>query len=290
MSLIQKLIQRVEKANINPEKLFQIVQYLRKYGYLVKDFNLEDFLTAVHKFHDFMNIDADEELTIESVRLMETPRCGFPDIQPFGTEEVKWRKNNLTYTVLGYVSSLSQADQDDIFEECYKSISAVTNLKFTRVRGNTADIIIGVGRGRQDNFDGSSGTLAWCEIPSNSQQPVNMKFDDDERWVKKPATNGIRMVNVACHESLHGVGIYHHNVPNSLMNPYYNINIATPQAEDKRLLQAFYGPPVAGPVVPPVIPPVVPPVVPNSGLILKLSGQFNVDEISIPGYRITKIG
>jgi len=220
--------------------------------------------------------------------MMETPRCGFPDILPMRTEDSKWRKSSLTYTVINYVPGLSKKDQDLIFEESFNSISAVCNLKFTRILGNTADIIIDVGQGIRDNFDGPSGTLAWCEIPQSNNNPVHLKFDRDEKWIKHPATNGIRLPNVSCHEKLHGCNLLHNNVPNSLMNPYYNINIWAPQAEEKRQLVSMYGPPISiPPVAPPVVPPTVPPVVPPSTLNIQIKGS--IEDIQIEGYRIMKM-
>ena len=51
------------------------------------------------------------------------------------------------------------------------------------------------------------------------------------------------MLNVACHEFGHLLGLTHSKKPGALMAPYYNPFIATPQQDDDIVrVQKLYGP------------------------------------------------
>lgn len=189
-------------------------------------------------------------ITPQLEKLMLLPRCGCPDILPQRLE-AKWRKRELHWHVQSYVSGLSQQDQDDLLALAFKSWSDVADLKFTQRQGPAgADLLLSTGRGRGQGFDGPFGVLAWAEMPSGSDRPLQMRFDLDERWVRGLNDPGIPYLATAIHEIGHLLGLDHSRLQTAIM--YASLmRFDRPQARDDiPRIQSLYGPPTA-PVPPP---------------------------------------
>lgn len=279
------------------------VNYLDAFGYLGrelagwKDISLGDVVNALNVFQHFFGIRQTGQLCARTVRAMEACRCGCPDRVLPGTERGRqalktvlfaqtnlnrWQKTSLRYCIRQYV--INQTAQDQIVKQAFAAWSAVANVRvepWTPGTSDPCDIVIQVGQGQKDNFDGPGGVLAWCYIPDGSDQQLLMEFDQDETWITDPSQRGILILNVATHEFGHGLGLTHSVVQSALMAPYYNPNIATPQANDDiPRIQARYGPPpTTTPVVPTPPPPVpVPPALPTPAQhLLTVSGPVYLD-------------
>lgn len=182
--------------------------------------------------------------------LAKGPRCGCIDAANLG--ESFWGLKTVAWGVASFPSGLSQDRVLQLYEQAFASWSAVCNLKFTRVAPANANIVIGTGRGARSNFDGKNGTLAWAYLPSgrNFTGRLEVRFDLDETWVDNPQARGILLLNVACHEFGHAIGLSHNSVKNNLLNPYYSPSISTPQAYDIQEVQQLYGKPTATPAPP----------------------------------------
>lgn len=180
-------------------------------------------------------------------QLRQLRRCACPDNPEAFTADAKWNKKTLRWYVSGFVGGIPQVTQVALVAESFSKISAVCGLEFVQASTqNEADMVVGVGRGRADNFDGPMGTLAWFYLPNGADVQIYGKRDLDESWVGRVSDasgSQIALEVVDPHEFLHGVGLSHTNVPGSLMNPTYNPRIKTPQAWDIAELKRRYGEP-----------------------------------------------
>ena len=245
----------------SPQEIQFAVNYLTFFGYiaveLLKYIDLNDIKSAVRKFQEIFGIRKTGELTPETIRAMQRPRCGCPDqldVQNSGhrqfmvAQEIsaerrdRWNKSGLTYMVEQYIDCrISKTEQDRIFAEAFLAWDNVCGLNITRTKKN-ADIVVTTGQGPQNKFDGKGGTLAWAYMPTGNDQQLTVRFDADETWVAKAKEPGILLSNVACHEFGHLIGLVHSEKPTALMAPFYNPFVNVPQHDDDRILaEKLYG-------------------------------------------------
>ena len=207
-------------------------------------------------------------------------------------EEAKWRRNNLTYYINGWVGDgISQADQRAILAQAWKSWTDVCDLRIEETNNkNSANIIIDVGNGRRDNFDGPGGTLAWAYLPDGRDGQLLMRFDMGETWVSSYQKRGVRLLNVAAHEFGHLLGLGHSKKQGALMAPYYNANIAAPvHNDDVTRIVGLYGKPVLpnppGPTTPPAP---TPTPTPTNGEVTTITIVGNISQLDSTGHLIFK--
>ncbi|MGE5377504.1 MAG: matrixin family metalloprotease, partial [Bacteroidota bacterium] len=124
---------------------------------------------------------------------------------------------------------------------------AVSNIQFVQVADNgaafdapgaTGDIRIGAHK-----FDGASGTLAHAFFPppNGNSAAGDIHFDSQENWTCD--TSGTDIGVVALHEIGHSLGLNHENTSAvTVMDPYYNPNMTTLQADDINGATTIYGP------------------------------------------------
>jgi hypothetical protein len=233
------------------------VRYLQRYGWLPDPFTVSgaeavtDVAGVIASFQAAAGLVPTGELTPQTVRVMALPRCGMSDAMMM-TQEARWRKNRLSYAVAAYVGSIGQDTQDQILRDAWAAWEAVCDVRVTRVaEARQADVLVSTGRGAAQGFDGSGGTLAWAQLPPGDDRQLLMRFDLDERWLAASNAPGILLLNVACHEFGHLLGLDHSRVSGALMAPFYSAAIARPQQrDDVTRIQAMYGPPPAPPPPP----------------------------------------
>lgn len=182
--------------------------------------------------------------------------CGHTKAESIGGSLNRWGIKEVAYCINGYPTSdqigLTKKDIEDIVAESYRLWTEVCDIKFKRVNDpNFANIIMSGARGKRAGFDGPYGVLAYCYLPQgdNFTGQVELEWDMDEPWIKD-GNNGIRLLNVTCHELGHGIGLDHNNFPRQLMNPTYAVSIASPQSHDIADAVARYGKPVLIPAPP----------------------------------------
>lgn len=259
----------------------------------------KDLTGYTKQFQKLFGLTANGKLDGRTIKAMKfTPRCGCPDYKmqsASGPLKSKWGTNELTYFIESYVSGLSRADQDDLNKLAFQQWADVADLKFTRVTSKSAArMILSTGRGRSQNFDGPSGTLAWAYLPSgnNFQGQLLMRYDLDETWIKNASDRGILFLNVACHEFGHLLGLDHSSKRGALMAPYYTPAITKPQpSDDVTRMQRLYGkpdgstPPPPPPPPPPPSPPPPPPA-PGTGVTIEIANS-KLSDITINGKHFT---
>lgn len=213
---------------------------------------------SVESFQRFAGLPATGQLDEDTAGVILTPRCGLSDSLRV-TAEARWRRNRLRYYVDAFVDGIDQRTQHEILREAWRAWESVADVRLQQVgSAQEADIVISTGRGPRAGFDGPSGTLAWAQLPNGSDQQLLMRFDLGEKWDAGQGS-GILLLNVACHEFGHLLGLDHSQVNGALMAPFYSRQISRPQSRDDiPRIQAYYGPPTAPPVVPPS-PPTIPP-------------------------------
>jgi len=301
MSLLDNLITIFQAANQNPDKVKTALNYLQYFNYVAThdDVSVEDILQSIKRFQEQFGIN-EEGIGPKTIKAMEWPRCGVKerDVQAALGTVAKWGLPDITYYIRSRDSDLSPAIYDACLGKAFDFWSAVTPLKFHKVDSeNQANIVADTGSSRADDFDGPSGVLAWfqlCPSPNFKGQLLG-KFDLSETWVADSTKRGIILVNVACHEFGHALGLEHSNVSSALMAPFYSPNVDRPQQNDDiPRIQALYGKPVATPAptptpVPQPTPVPTPNPIPQPGTTtINITGS--VTNISIPGYRVTKMG
>lgn len=231
------------------------LDYLKYYGYLKGDPTPDRVKDAARDFQVNAGIDADGVIGSQTLETMWLPRCGLRD-DAF-TEAARWRQKDLTYYVEQYlegVPGLSRQDQDDLQSLCFRDYESKVDVRWTRVGSrNQANLVIGVGEGRGDGFDGPGGVLAWCQIPNGSISQIQLKFDRSDTWVKSLSAGqrGILYPNVMDHELGHGHGLLHINGPTALMNPIYNPAVGKLLTPDVDALLAMGYPRATTPPLPP---------------------------------------
>lgn len=258
------------------------LSYLDAFGYLKDEINqwnditVGDIANAIGQFQDMFGLKKTKTLDIKTVRAMEAPRCGCPDIirdrhvQAKGLRDFvktnlpRWQKTGITFTISDYLPGIAKADMDVLVQAAFNKWTQYSDVSVAPAVGSmTPDIVISYGQGAQSNFDGPGGTLAWAYLPTGQDQQLLMRFDVDETWVTSPQQRGIIIHNVAAHEFGHLLGLDHSKISSALMAPYYNAAIDTPQPNDDiPRFQARYGVRTAPLPPPPTTPPAVPPVVP----------------------------
>src|ERR1019366_8787269 len=96
----------------------------------------------------------------------------------------------------------------------------------------------------------------WAYLPTGSDTQLLMEFDLAENWTIADGA-GVHVINVACHEFGHLMGLSHSTLQSALMAPYYNVAILTPQTQDDipRFVARYGGKPTEVAPVTPSVPP-----------------------------------
>ncbi|KAK6633359.1 hypothetical protein RUM44_003961 [Polyplax serrata] len=211
--------------------------YLSKYGYLPPSasnptsgslITEEAFSQAIADLQSFAGLNVTGVLDDETIKLMETPRCGVKDKVGYASDSrskryalqgSRWKVKNLTYKISKYPRRLKKDEVDTVVKRAFGVWTDYTDLTFTQKKSGSVHIEIRFERGEHgdgDPFDGRGGTLAHAYFPIYGG---DAHFDDDEVWtIKSYSTN---LFQVAAHEFGHSLGLSHSDVRSALMAPYY---------------------------------------------------------------------
>ncbi|KAJ8042923.1 Matrix metalloproteinase-16 [Holothuria leucospilota] len=248
------------------------LEWLTSYGYLPKIskdlLSEEEHSMALSKAQEFGGISPTGQLDEETMRLMELPRCGVPDIRNRSNVEMfptsdpgfqvtrragnrieyfeVWAKTTITYRYMNFSPDLKRSEIRDAVETAFQYWSDVTPLTFRQVfDGRTPDIEIWFATGDHGDgsvFDGKGGILAHAFYPGPGIGG-DMHFDDDE-YFTVGSYFGTNLFFTALHELGHSLGLDHSSNSAAVMAPFYrgyNPNIQLHE-DDIRAIQRLYGP------------------------------------------------
>lgn len=296
LDLLSKVTNFVVKNDANIKKGFD---YLNRFGYITdkQEETIDNVINAIKRLQRLGGLLETGELDAKTLRLMDAPRCACKDVEYLtegATNSPRWGLSTLTWYVSGYDTEISKGEWIASIDQAFYNWSQVCNLKFEQVQSSReANIILGIGRGRADDFDGNSGTLAWMSVISsyNYKGQHQGKFDEDETWIPKGKTGrGIYLVNVATHEIGHSLIGSHSKVKSALMAPFYSPSVEKPQPNDDiSRAVTLYGKPTSTPTTPTKPVPTIPPTNgEDDEIVIRLKGKGAV--VSIDGYRLSKMG
>jgi len=244
-------------------------------------------IAAYQRWHGLLVTGEPDAPTVRSLAAQRM--CGLPDAMEQTAEAAmaaKWPTLDLSWFVTnpGAFPGLDAQRVVDAFAWAWGQWASVCAIR-PRQAANaaSANVVISCAP-----IDGAMGVLAWSELADGTARAKSQRYDSQERWAAQsgptPPANLIDLMRVACHETGHVLGIPH-IAGGNLLQPTYDSRIWSPQAGDIREAQARYGPPVA------VAPPPTPPAHPVGGIpwTITISGTGEIDGVSIPNFRVTKI-
>uniref|UniRef100_A0A8C3N0L6 Uncharacterized protein n=1 Tax=Geospiza parvula TaxID=87175 RepID=A0A8C3N0L6_GEOPR len=213
-----------EKEDMQFKYLENFYDFKEEKHSLFKAKDLNHMADKIREMQSFFGLEVTGELNQKTLDMMKQPRCGIPDIRSYSAfpRSPTWTKEDVTYRILNYTPDMLQADVDEAIAKAFQLWSSVTPLRFTRVYGGQADIMISFAAGFHGDFysfDGPGGTLAHAYAPG-SGIGGDAHFDEDENWTKF-TTYGYNLFLVAAHELGHSLGLSHSNVFGALMYPVY---------------------------------------------------------------------
>ncbi|KAK7488195.1 hypothetical protein BaRGS_00020502 [Batillaria attramentaria] len=232
--------------------------FLEKFGYLDdlrpgQHHSPDSTREAIREFQRFNGLRVTGRMDRRTVRKMQQPRCGLPDVvkpseRPAGLRNnhdpnqplayyapgYKWDKRDINYKVVQYTRQLGGNQQNNALRDAFGKWANVVPLNFRAVRSGDADIEISFVR--RQHSDGPGNAFDGRAISGDTH------FDDDEQWTLNE-DRGTNLEIVAAHEFGHALGMGHSNVPTALMAPYYqgydpNYSLHT---DDIRGIQSLYG-------------------------------------------------
>ena len=123
----------------------------------------EEITNGIKSVQNSFGLKASGKLNEETIKLIESPRCGFSDRKnnPFkvkvhhrnrrysiqhntasGTKTFKWTKQTITWNILTYYKYLSPKVQDEALEKAFRLWEYVSPMMFKKSSSNTSDIRI----------------------------------------------------------------------------------------------------------------------------------------------------
>jgi len=244
------------------ESLPSAMMYLMKYGYmdvprgvqksapLMSQDGLRDY---IREFQSFAGLPQTGDLDDNTVRLMNTPRCGVKDIvgkglttrkKRYALQGSRWKVKDLTYKISKYPTThrLSVSEVDIEIGKALEVWAEVTDLTFEQRRAGRVHIDIRFEDGEHgdgDPFDGMGGTLAHAYFPVYGG---DAHFDNSEYWTIN-SYSGTNLLQTAAHEFGHSLGLSHSDQYKALMAPFYRGYEAkvTLDRDDITAVQALYG-------------------------------------------------
>lgn len=237
-------------APAEPEVARLSLGYLAAYGYLEKeleqwnDISLEDIQSAIRDFQEWIGLRASGQLDSATYRTMLAPRCGCPDVPRAWRSPAsrKWGKRSLTYRIENRLPCFDELGYAQAVQAAFDVWCSYADMRISvAAPGDAVDILVGIGRGKEFDFDGTGNTLAWAQMPTGDDSQLICRFDADETWSLSPNGRAILLGAVASHEFGHLLGLPHSQNSSDLMSPLYSPLIVAPTENDITALRTLYG-------------------------------------------------
>lgn len=202
----------------------------------------------------------------DTLRLIQTPRCGVPDLGPDPAEDsgpapfvlrgCQYSSTNLTYAFVNGTPDLAGQRERELVREAFAAWAAVSPLRFSEVEPNESPDFP-ISWERRNHGDGSpfdeGGTIqgntlahAFFPPPCGGRFAGALHFDEFETWTDAARPRTIRLLNVAIHEIGHLLGLSHSNNRDAIMFAFYDDDVDSLRQDDINGIQALYGGPPTG--------------------------------------------
>jgi Matrixin/Putative peptidoglycan binding domain len=220
----------------DPE-LEKVQEYLTRYGYLTTTISpgTLDAPTseALETFQQVRGLEASGELNAETVRALQAPRCGNPDVgliarakggtsAPFVLGGDSYNKTTFTYRFVNGTADITDTQERAAVRNAFNTwASALCGVTFQERTAAPVDFEIGWFTGAHGDdkpFDGVGNTRGHASLgqpPGGG--PGKLHFDDAETWSLADGTGTTDVETVALHEIGHLLGLEHSPVPGSIM-------------------------------------------------------------------------
>jgi hypothetical protein len=221
----------------------------------------------------------------------DNPLCGVPEMFGDGSMLLKLQSNRPAFCISDALPGYDVETIADWIEEAFSRWGQVADIKARRIK-KLSDLKSGEYCVNVTVADlGTSGVLADQRLPHPGGFVLPMRINNRINWVP---TNGqmqgrtIDPVRTLTHELGHFLGHHHfpQSAPKELMEPTILQDIIGPQPTEAKITADWFGAPVATPV--PTPPGPEPKPTDPRGKI-SISIDFDTGNISIPGYRLTKL-
>ena len=179
----------------------QAIEFMKKFGYFGKPSDTEALLTeeaviqGLMKVQRFVGLPQTGRLDAETIKLLNTPRCGNPDLVEIPRRQKRfvlgsdgWQKRKLTYFVANWTPKLkNEKFVKSELKRAFQMWADYSGLEFTLSDDYyRSDIIILFGRfhhGDSFPFDGPGLVLAHAYYPYElGTFGGDIHFDEDEDW------------------------------------------------------------------------------------------------------------
>ncbi|KAE8734943.1 hypothetical protein F3Y22_tig00000594pilonHSYRG00007 [Hibiscus syriacus] len=185
----------------------------------------EGLESALETFQGFHNLKVTGKVDPDTIKAMQTPRCGFPDTIPrnqsmsnykFFDGKPRWNRPQLSYSFIpsAYYRANLQVMRN-VMAQAFRTWEVVSPFRFIEApqQGNRADIKITFAP-----IDGFGNFLAYAYAPGDGR----LFFDEAEHWTANPTSRDqMDLQSVAVHEVGHNMGLDHSQDPNGIMYPQY---------------------------------------------------------------------
>jgi hypothetical protein len=211
--------------------------FLTRFGYLAERKGDVDLLNAessraLRSFQTFNGLESTGTLTLETVKLMRTPRCAMPDLlpgeiggpgvedsDPFVFEGTPWAQATLRWFLSGGTPDVTtEASIVQSALDTWTGVIPRTFVQQASATGSHFDVSWQTGdHGDGTSFDGAGHVLAHAFYPQDGR----VHFDDAETWSTSHGGGNTDLQTVSLHELGHTLGLRHSGNRDAVMYAFY---------------------------------------------------------------------